>query len=102
LKTEGRPEIQMTVSPAGTTETTMLPCSCPTEETTYTADTTKPTEEITHCPEVTNPTEVTCAPETTILSCTYPPTTYCPTEEHTTTSLSTLGILQVIMRILLY
>jgi hypothetical protein len=47
LKTEGRPVIQKTVSPAGTTETTVLPCTCPTEE-------------ITQCPEVTTPTEVTC------------------------------------------
>jgi len=80
------------MSPTGTTETTMLPCSCPTEETTYTADTTKPTEEITQCPtEITCPdvtcpevtgTGVTCpdvtsATEPTILPCT------CTTEETT-------------------
>jgi hypothetical protein len=51
LKTEGRHEIQKTVSPAGTTETTVLPCTCSTEE-------------ITQCPEVTCETAVTC-PEVT-------------------------------------
>jgi len=84
------------------TEPTILPCTCTTEETTLTSDTTKtteettfitditkPTEESTHFPEVTGSTEVTCEPETTIPSCECscpPPTTYCPTEELSTTS----------------
>jgi len=67
------------MSPTGTTETTMLPCSCPTEETTYTADTTKPTEEITQCPtDVTCP-DVTCpdvtCPEVTGMGVTCPDAT---------------------------
>ena len=77
LKTEGRPEIQKIVPPAGTTETTVLPSSCPTEETTYTAD-------------------------TTVQSCTCPSTTYCPTAESTITSPTTSGILQDTIRNLPY